>query len=48
MDGRGSNENNRKENLTLLKEFLNKVVVKFPDIEFMSANELHNVMIKNT
>lgn len=40
------NENNRKESLRLLKDFLKKSVTKYPDIEFMSADEFHNVIVK--
>jgi hypothetical protein len=41
-------EDNRKENLKLLKELLQKALTKWPDIEFMSSDELGMHMQKET
>lgn len=35
---------NRTLNLKLMKELLSKIVIKWPDVEFMSSDELGNVM----
>ena len=35
-------ENNRKKNLLMLRELLSRVVRKWPDVEFMSSDQLGN------
>jgi hypothetical protein len=39
------NENNRNKNLKLLKRLLNEITKKWPDIEFMSSDELGSLII---
>src|SRR5690606_12350372 len=40
----GLNEKNRKNNLVLLKELITKVQLKYPEVIFMSTNELGKLM----
>lgn len=40
------NENNRSENLIMLKTLLNKVTVEFPEVEFMFSDELYKLISK--
>ena len=40
-------EDNRINNLKLLKTFLTHLVIKWPDVEFMSADQLNSSYIKN-
>lgn len=40
------NERNRTENLRLFKDLLNRIVLQYPDVEFMSSNELGRLMSK--
>lgn len=37
-------EKNRNENLVLLKDLLKKIIQKWPDVEFMSSDELGNLI----
>ena len=41
-------EENRTNNLKLLKTFLAHLVQKWPDVEFMSANQLNSLHVQNT
>jgi hypothetical protein len=34
--------NNKSNNLKLLKKFLNEILKRYPDVEFMSSDELIN------
>lgn len=43
----GLNEKNRDDNLSLLKKLLNEIVKRWPDVEFMSSNQLGNLMLSN-
>lgn len=43
----GLNEKNRDDNLRLLKKLLNEIVKRWPDVEFMSSNQLGNLMLSN-
>ena len=36
----GINKNNRKRNLIMLKEVLNQIISKWPEVEFLSSDEL--------
>ena len=40
----GLNEKNRDQNLQLLKKLLSEVVKSWPDVEFMSSNQLGNLI----
>jgi hypothetical protein len=40
-------ENNRKIGIKALRELLKRIVTKWPDVEFMSASELGNLITKN-
>lgn len=40
----GLNEKNRDDNLRLLKKLLNEIVKRWPDVEFMSSNQLGNLI----
>ena len=39
--------NNRKKGISALKELLHKIVQKWPDVEFMSANELGDLILNS-
>ena len=39
-------ENNRDTNLRLLKQLLTAIIQKWPDIEFMSSNQLGDLITK--
>jgi len=39
-------ENNRKKGLTSLKQLLDEIVKRWPDVEFMSADELGDTILK--
>jgi hypothetical protein len=41
-------ENNRTENLKLLKELLNRILVKYPEVEFMTSDELGDLIACTT
>lgn len=43
----GINEKNRDQNLLLLKELLSEIVKRWPDVEFMSSNQLGNVILSD-
>ena len=38
------NPNNRKENLKLLDQLLKKVIMLWPNVEFMSSDQLGNLI----
>ena len=40
-------ENNRNKNLILLKQLLHKIKSKWPNVEFMSSNELGDLILNN-
>lgn len=39
-------ERNRERNLSLLKQLLNEIVKRYPDVEFMSSNELGELIFE--
>lgn len=39
--------NNREKGITSLKKLLKKIIQKWPDVEFMSASELGNLILKD-
>ena len=41
------NIKNRDENLVLLKELLSVIIKKWPDVEFMTSDELGNLILNN-
>ncbi|MDO9155210.1 MAG: hypothetical protein Q7U47_16130 [Paludibacter sp.] len=43
----GLNQKNRDQNLLLLKKLLSEIVKCWPDVEFMSSNELGNIILKD-
>ena len=40
----GLNEKNRDQNLLFLKKLLSEIVKLWPDVEFMSSNQLGNLI----
>ena len=39
------NERNRSKNLAMLKIILQKIVLKYPNAEFISSNQLTNLIV---
>ena len=43
----GLNEKNRDENLVLLNNLLKEIVKQWPDVEFVSSNQLGNILLED-